>query len=1049
MQEQGSDSEYQVQMLGVNPANSYGRNPVVVSDYDGLAYVFPMTGQSFGSSDGGDCGSSCSLTMMPSQIIDRHGNTFSFTSPDGTYSTALQYTDSQGRAAVSMTRSANADILYTYGMQEPYKVNVTGNLVNYETNPLILNFTAMYPTPSNGTYFCGPLEGTDGTLVHAMPSAGEVTSIVLPNGDQYTFQYDTTNGMITKLIYPNGGYISYEWGIQSGVSVGYFVWLALTNIGGGLASTPNGAYHLCQDKYDRVMLRHRYVSYDGANIAEEQDFSYVYPSNALISLPQTTVVTNDMVRGTSFKTVYNYTSFPSGSNGYADGRAQACPVPQSACSGVLPNYMSTDTSGVPVEQSRAEYGTDGSLLRTETTTWYNQYEVKSKSVQLGSSSGNTSTTTYQYAPGFTSSVLGSQLVTEKDENDSSTTPATTRSTLTSYQTSLAGPSMPFTVNGVAYSYTAPIIDRVATSKVTTGGTVANGATLMAETDFSNFNSAGDAQTVTALCLQTNCPGNSVTTYAYNSSGQITSVTDPRKNTTTYSYTDSPTNSGWAGGTNAYLTNITYPLNESRSFKYDYSIGSLTQAIDENGQATVYCYTAGGCKGSSYEALLRPTEVDYPDGGQTVYSYTDGTSPSVTESQLIYASNPLPACTSAPLWKTTVTSMDGIGHAVRSQLTSTCPADTISTETTYDGDGQIYTVTNPHRASAAATDGTVTYAYDAIGRKTQMIDSDGVSTQQWSYSGNVVSYTDEDQNQRKRTSDAFGRLLTVLEPSAISQSPTMETDYTYDAVSNLLSVKQNGLIGSDIVRTRSFAYDSLSRLLTATNPETGTMGYTYDANGNVITKTDARSVITSYTYDLRNRLLSKSYSGDAGSTPWSCYQYSLASVTNGVGRLSNAWTQSASAGQCAATAPTSGFWTKRSVLAYDSMGRVQSEQQKTPSNKTYAPQYTYDFAGNLFTSTDGTTPSPTSGGSPLQFTYTVDGAGRLQAVTSNWSDVTTHPADIFSAQTGPASLPCPTSSSLPYAAFGGLMNAAYGNALTLNRAYDSQLRITCEGDIGTK
>jgi YD repeat-containing protein len=348
-----------------------------------------------------------------------------------------------------------------------------------------------------------------------------------------------------------------------------------------------------------------------------------------------------------------------------------------------------------------------------------------------------------------------------------------------------------------------------------------------------------------------------------------------------------------------------------------------------------------------------------------------------------------------------------------------------------------------------TYGVATYGYDALNRKNSEVDSDGVSKQMWSYSGNTVTYTDEDGNQWQRTMDALGRLTKVLEPNGASTSPTMETDYAYDALNNLLSVNQwggpNGTVGKHV---RLFQYDSLSRLLTVSNPESGGISYSYDGNGNVQTKTDARSVTITYNYDALNRLLSKSYSGDSSNTPSSCYQYDSTSTLRGIGRLSNEWTQSASKGVCSTAAPSTGFITMRSFFAYDQMGRVLNEQQSTPASvaagKVYAPGYTYDLAGNLITSTDGTTPSSITG-TALTFTNSYDAAEHLLSVTSNWTD-STHPSTLFSLPTSPLP-PCASSTTASYTPFGALQNATYGNGLTLNRGFDTRLRMTCEMDKG--
>jgi YD repeat-containing protein len=373
-----------------------------------------------------------------------------------------------------------------------------------------------------------------------------------------------------------------------------------------------------------------------------------------------------------------------------------------------------------------------------------------------------------------------------------------------------------------------------------------------------------------------------------------------------------------------------------------------------------------------------------------------------------------------------------------------------TDTTYDLNGRVGSVSTPYYSKNDPTYGVTSFTYDALGRKTvQTQPGPGAYTQQWSYSGNTVTFTDENQNQWVRTSDALGRLTTVFEPNGTSSSPAMETDYGYDELGNLLTVKQwGGSYGSSGAVLRSFSYDSLSRLLTASNPESGSVSYTYDSDGNVKSKTDARNVTISYSYDALNRLLSKSYSD--GTTPTSCYQYDSTTIANGKGRLANAWTQSASAA-CSLAAAS---WTKRSILAYDALGRILKEQQCTPSNcangAPYSPAYTYDLAGNLLSSTSGVGPTPTS--TPFIFSNTFDNAGRLHTLASNWTTNYVNgrpnifPATLFSAQTVTSAM-CPKSFTTPYAPFGSLVNASFGTALTLNRGFDQRLRTTCENDTG--
>jgi YD repeat-containing protein len=498
----------------------------------------------------------------------------------------------------------------------------------------------------------------------------------------------------------------------------------------------------------------------------------------------------------------------------------------------------------------------------------------------------------------------------------------------------------------------------------------------------------------------------------------------------------------------YLQQLIYPDQTTEFPKYDDNTGLLLSNTDVNGQKTSY----------SYDPMRRLTGVKYPDNGSETLSYTDTIGNlSVTFAKAITSTTSLEKIAVA----------DGLGRLTQTQLASD-PYGTVYTDTTYDNLGRVVSVSNPYRNFNEGTYGITRYIYDALSRKAIVIAPDGTKKQACFNGINTVGQSnchpnllakvgsweddaDENGNDWQRTENALGQMTTVAEPDGVNSLPSMETDYTYDILNNLLSVKQwGGANGSSGARaTRSFTYDSLSRLGTSTNPETGTSSYLYDLNGNVTSRTDARSIITSYQYDNMNRLLSKRYSGDVSGTPSSCYQYGTSSAGNTVGRLISAWTQSTSAGACAPTAPLAGFLSARTNISYDQMGRIKNEQQFTLANQAtgtvYAPAYSYDLAGDLVSSTDGVTPTPAAG-TTLAFTSAFDAAGRLQAMTSNWSDAT-HPGVLFTAQTG-QSTPCLNSSSAPYSGFGGLMNAAYGYGLVLNRSYDNRLRTTCETDTGS-
>jgi YD repeat-containing protein len=531
-------------------------------------------------------------------------------------------------------------------------------------------------------------------------------------------------------------------------------------------------------------------------------------------------------------------------------------------------------------------------------------------------------------------------------------------------------------------------------------------------------------------------GTTITTRAsYDDAGTKLSDTDADNNQLTYT----------SACSDSYPSIVKLPVsvnnsNLQTSVYYDCSTGLVTSTKDMNGQPTTYSYYTIGTN------IGRLKTVTRPDGGSTTYSY-----PSATEMDQAITQN---ASVSVKL-KAIV---DTYGRDYES--VTVAPEGSISSEKTYDATGRPYSVTTPHLVgTSSSTDGTSYTYYDVLGRTTSVVAPDR-STTTSTYSGNTQTITDALARSRQYTYDVFHRLTSVLEPNSTG-SLTNETDYQYNAtirppVYRTTQVDQwggskNSTSPGD--RQRAMNYDGLGRLISSTTPEAGTVTYSYLTNGNLCagdvtklcSKTDARGVTTLYSYDALNRMISKRYSGDTSGTPTSCFQYDTSAVAgagaNLLGRLTNLWTQPASAGACSPSRLTSGgYITLRAALAYDAMGRPTSEQQCTPSNCTstspYTLSYGYDLAGNLTSYSNGLSSTPGAGNGPLTFTQAFDEAGRLQTMTSTWTDGT-HPATLFSTPTaGP---------SFAYAPPGALINATYGNAITVMRNLNGQLLPTSEID----
>jgi RHS repeat-associated protein len=792
-------------------------------------------------------------------ITDRNGNTASIAYG----STSATVTDTAGRTALSIpTFGSNPDNISVAGLSSAYKVYWTTASASFNISVDNLG-TAACPT----------------SLAN---SAKVISQIVLPNGQSYTFSYNSTYGMLGKITYPSGGYVRYVWGLNSQSESGLWT-----------QGVPGG-YWDC--RYDFPAITDRYVSLDGTTEVLHQHFSYStswQSGSDQWTSKTTTVTTTDLVRGTSFNTVYTYSPVVSPCQPDLNPNGSGC----------VGNF----TQQMPVEQTIQYYDTNGHLLKTVGKTWCNNdpRELCSATTTLNDTN-QVSEVTYSYN--------SNEEQTERDEYDygSGGRGALTRKTVTNYASFTGAHIVDLPSSVITYDGSG---NRVAETDSSYDQTGLQTTSVVQHTTAPGGSARGNLTTVTKQCFNGACAGgNPTTTYSYYDTGQIYQTTDPKGNVTTFSYTDSYSSCGGnappSGATDAYLTQVTYPqtsgVNHVESYCYDYLAGLLRGSTDENGQTSSYTYS---------DSLDRLTQANYPDGGETIVSYNDTPpTPSVTTEKKLDTSG---------RFITSVSITDGMGLPIETELTSD-PQGTDFTVTSYDGLGRIYTVTNPYRSTSDPTYGVTTYAYDALDRTTSVTkpDSSVVST---TYSGNCTTVTDEAGKNRESCTDGLGRMTSVIEnPGGLGYT----TNYTYDTLDDLTSVVQGGS------RNRSFTFDSLKRMTQSTNPESGTINYAYDLNGNVSTKTDARSITTTYSYDALNRVTGMTYS-------------------NGDHSVSYTYDQSACLGQ--SSCYNIGHRTTMTDVdgseefAYDTMGREIAEQRTTTS-VTKSTSYTYDLAGNMLTLT---------------------------------------------------------------------------------------------------
>lgn len=902
----------QVQASIPTPGSVSGYLPVTVADADGTVYAF--SSQSLYQVGN-------PVVALPATVEDRNGNVTSYT---GQSNGAFTVKDTASRTAVSGS---------AFGVNGG-TVTVSG----------LGNYTLSWGTVSGSSYSSGatlvsndPFHFCSTSWPNVSTGGSEVTSITLPNNKSYTFYYDSSSGYLNKIVYPTGGWVRYTWQRPPLSEIGF-------------TTDSGGNENACAYQYSLPVVVKREVSYDGTTVAEQQDFTYSTTWNLGTNPPSwtsksTSITTHDYVRGTStFTTAYTY------------GSSLLFPPP---------NTWSRVGTQVPVESTIVYKNWDGTTLRTVNKTWHDPYQLTSEQTILDNGLSSKTVNTY--------TLYGAQ-ITEKDEYDfGASTP--TRITQTSYQAFANTPIYP----ALPSLFDRPSKVVVCDGAAGTGNCTSSSSYRLAETDYtydqtatatasvvqhddtnypSGYNNRGNLTTKTEKCFvgATACT-DSTTTYTYDETGQLLSMTDPCGNstcsdvtgtnhTTTYSYADNyAAGTGTPPGqTNSYLTQVNNPNTGAahiESYSWGYTDGQLRSSTDQNGQIASYQYN---------DSLLRPTQGNYPDGGQTINSYNDSpysavnNTPSVTTTQ---------ALTSTQNFVST-TAMDGLGHVVRTLLTSD-PDGTDITDTAYDGLGRVLTQTNPHRSASSSTDGTTTNYDDALGRICLVVPPDGTAGSTCpatrptgdvltTYSGSCTTVTDEAGKTRKSCSDGLGRLTQVFEdPTGLNY----ETDYVYDALNNLLNVNQKGTAPTDSTkwRTRTFTYNSLSQLLTAANPESGLVTYTYDVNGNLAGKvapqpnqTGTATETTSYFYDVLNRLTKKSYAGV--STPTVQYGYdavALTGCTTTPPALTDTYPKGHRTAMCDGSGATS--WN------HDPMGRALTEK-RTIAGITNAISYTYNLDGSL-------------------------------------------------------------------------------------------------------
>jgi RHS repeat-associated protein len=318
--------------------------------------------------------------------------------------------------------------------------------------------------------------------------------------------------------------------------------------------------------------------------------------------------------------------------------------------------------------------------------------------------------------------------------------------------------------------------------------------------------SGRLQTVTD-------PANGVTTYTYDSSGRILTITDPR---------------GILYLTNTYnlegrLTSQTQADGTAWTFEYLRPVGATsgavvaTRATDPRGNSTLHRFAPNGLTNESIDALGQRTRYERDFRGQ-VMSITDPLD-HVTRFEYDGAGNP-----------TSIT--DAAGHIQRFEYESehskpTRIIDPLGNTTAleYDPHGNLVAVVDPEQYLKPPSEQLkTTITYDTFGQPMSSTDALG-HTVHFSYdsSGNLVSISDPLGNTTLRTYDAISRLTSEIDPRG---------------------------------RATTFDYDDLGRLINSTDRAGASVAFQYDKNGNVLSVMDPRGNTLTQSFDSMDRLASR-------------------------------------------------------------------------------------------------------------------------------------------------------------------------------------------------
>ena len=478
----------------------------------------------------------------------------------------------------------------------------------------------------------------------------------------------------------------------------------------------------------------------------------------------------------------------------------------------------------------------------------------------------------------------------------------------------------------------------------------DGIQLYKEQFGSSYTYDDDGNVVSVVDLQ-----KQTTTYQYDSSHNVTKILQDNVAKMTYTY-DSYHNVKTATSAEGLVYSFTYDtygnntavsitsgsVSMTSSAAYTSDGNRLSTTTDAAGGVTTYSYDAntnvllsvqypngsGTTTTYSYDSMYRLASASASTGTQTLsasYTYSDDMLTSITTGSTTYnfAYGNFALRTSIKVGSTTLA--------------------------TYS-----YTSRNNYLQKLAYGNGdSVQYAYDTLGRVTKQTYEDGDTvTYKYDNSGALATVTD---SATGRTTtyyyDFTDRLMKYVESaSGFSHS----VGYTYDALNNLTALVE---VINGTSRTTSYVYDDDNRVTSVTNGS-AVRSYTYDGYGRVSKRVTKHGSTTIATDTITYRTVSSKATGQVSTLATAAGTYTYTYDANGNIKTVN-----------------DGTYT--TTYTYDNQNQLTREDNQR-AGKTWV--WTYDDAGNIL--------------SKKEYSYTTGTVGTVVSTksytygNSNWGDLLT-------------------------------------------------------------